>query len=87
MVGTHIGGIVEAVRHGVDGFLVPPDDPAALAQRIGQLLANPAARQAMGAAARQGFLERVELRANIGRHVSWYEQLVSGEGEYGRSTR
>jgi glycosyltransferase involved in cell wall biosynthesis len=87
VVGTHIGGIVEAVRHGVDGFLVPPDDPAALAQRIGQLLANPAARQAMGAAARQGFLERVELRANIGRHVSWYEQLVSGEGDYGRSTR
>ena len=86
VVGTRIGGIGEAVRDGVDGFLVPPDDPAALAQRIGQLLDDPAMQQAMGAAARQGFLERVELGANIGRHVRWYEELVSGVSEYGRST-
>lgn len=76
VVGSRVGGIGEAVRDGVDGFLVPPDDPAALGERIGQLLSDPLARQAMGAVARQGFLERVELEANIGRQATWYEQLV-----------
>lgn len=77
VVGSQVGGIGEAVRDGVDGFLVPPDDPAALGERIGRLLGDPLLRQSMGLAARQGFLQRVELEANIGRQASWYEQLVS----------
>ena len=56
---------------------MPPNDPAALAEAIGRLLEDSAMRQRMGHAARQGFLERFELQANIGRQVEWYEQLVA----------
>ncbi len=77
VVASRVGGIGDAVRDGLDGLLVPPDDPAALAEAIGRLLADPATRQRMGHAARQGFLERFELQANIGRQVEWYEKLVA----------
>jgi glycosyltransferase involved in cell wall biosynthesis len=78
VVATRVGGIGEIIRDGVDGFLVPADDPAALGARIERLLGDPEERRAMGAAARQGFLDRYELRANIGRQITWYEQLASG---------
>jgi D-inositol-3-phosphate glycosyltransferase len=34
VVATDVGGLREAVEHGVDGLLVPPDDPGALATAI-----------------------------------------------------
>ncbi|CUS04187.2 Glycosyl transferase group 1 [Candidatus Promineifilum breve] len=77
VVASRVGGIGDAVRDGIDGLLVPPNDPAALAEAIGRLLEDSAMRQRMGHAARQGFLERFELQANIGRQVEWYEQLVA----------
>jgi glycosyltransferase involved in cell wall biosynthesis len=37
-----VQGLSEIVRDGVDGRLVPPDDPAALARVVGGLLDDPA---------------------------------------------
>jgi D-inositol-3-phosphate glycosyltransferase len=50
VVGSDVGGIRYSVRDGETGFLVPPHDPAALAQRLAQLQANPALARAMGRA-------------------------------------
>lgn len=52
VVSTPIAGIPEAVVEGETGFLVPPGDRAALADRLARLLADPALRAAMGAAGR-----------------------------------
>ena len=35
-----VGGIVESLTDGVEGFLVPPDDPATLAARLALLLTD-----------------------------------------------
>ena len=48
VVGTHAGGIPEAVVDGETGVLVPPADPRALARRIVRLLKDRALRQRMG---------------------------------------
>ena len=77
VVASDTGGIGEIVRDGVDGFLVPPDSPDALADRIGRLLADPAERAALGANARQGFIERFDMAANVARHAQWYEELAA----------
>jgi colanic acid/amylovoran biosynthesis glycosyltransferase len=42
VVATRHGGIPEAVREGVDGFLVPENNPHALADALLQLSSNPA---------------------------------------------
>jgi 2-deoxystreptamine N-acetyl-D-glucosaminyltransferase/2-deoxystreptamine glucosyltransferase len=52
VVATRVGGTADLVRHGVNGLLVAPRDPAALAAAIGQILADPAAAARMSAAAR-----------------------------------
>jgi glycosyltransferase involved in cell wall biosynthesis len=50
VIGSAVGGIQHTVDHGVTGYLVPPRDPAALAQRLAELHANPALGRAMGLA-------------------------------------
>lgn len=40
VVATRVGGVPEVVRHGETGWLVPPEEPAALAAAIAQLLEN-----------------------------------------------
>jgi L-malate glycosyltransferase len=48
VVATAVGGTPEIVREGVNGHLVPPGAPGAIARRILDLLERPAARRRMG---------------------------------------
>lgn len=52
VVATRVGGIPELVEDGKTGFLVLPGDASAMAQRIQQLLLDPALRRSMGDAGR-----------------------------------
>ncbi|HLI23565.1 MAG TPA: glycosyltransferase [Acidimicrobiales bacterium] len=49
VVATGVGGLADSVVDGETGLLVPPRQPAALATAIGDLLASPGRRAAMGA--------------------------------------
>jgi phosphatidylinositol alpha-mannosyltransferase len=53
VVATDIPGYNEVVEDGVQGFLVPPEDPEALAEALLRLLRDPALRARMSAAGRQ----------------------------------
>jgi D-inositol-3-phosphate glycosyltransferase len=44
VIGSNVGGIKFSVRDGETGYLVPPNDPAALAGRIADLVRDPATR-------------------------------------------
>ncbi len=57
-VSTTIGGIPDAIDEGVDGFLIPPGDVEALADRIVRLLQDPALRSQMAAIAREKAIAR-----------------------------
>ncbi|HSD26656.1 MAG TPA: glycosyltransferase, partial [Vicinamibacteria bacterium] len=58
VVATAAGGIPEAVEDGVTGRLVPPGDPAALAEALAVVLGDEELRRAWGAAGRRRFCER-----------------------------
>jgi glycosyltransferase involved in cell wall biosynthesis len=51
-VTTPVGGIPDVFKEGRHGYLVPPDDPQALADRLRALLEDPQAARQMGAQAR-----------------------------------
>ncbi|HZS92917.1 MAG TPA: glycosyltransferase family 4 protein [Chloroflexota bacterium] len=53
IVATRVDGVPEIVEHEVNGLLVPPDDPDALANAIVTLLRDPEKRRAMGERGRQ----------------------------------
>ncbi|ROO61655.1 glycosyltransferase involved in cell wall biosynthesis [Micromonospora sp. Llam0] len=52
VVGTDLGGLPELISPGVDGETVPADDPVALGDALGRLVADPDRAYAMGRAAR-----------------------------------
>ncbi len=53
VVATRIGGLAEAVLDGESGLLVPPRDPAALAEAMASLLRDPARAATMGKRGRE----------------------------------
>jgi len=65
IVATRTGGTPELVLDGVTGRIFPPGDAAALADGLGQLLADPAMRDALGRAGRQ----RMEAHFSLERHL------------------
>ncbi len=77
VVASAVGGITEIVRHGVDGFLVPPDDPPALAESLATLLTRPDLQRRLGASARERFLAQFEQQSMIERQAEWLERLAA----------
>ena len=53
IVGSEGPPVNEVIDHGREGLLVPQNNPAALVQRVDQLLGNPQLRAQLGRAARQ----------------------------------
>jgi glycosyltransferase involved in cell wall biosynthesis len=53
VVASRVGALPEVVEEGVTGELVPPDDPAALADAVARIWGDPARRKAMGLAGRR----------------------------------
>jgi len=67
VVASRVGGIPEAVEDGVSGALVPPEDEAALSNKLQELAQNGTLRNAMGKAGQQRYLEhfRGETSAQV----------------------
>lgn len=57
VVASAVGGLLDLVQHDRTGLLVPPGDPAALRSELERLLADPALRERLGAAAREHVAE------------------------------
>jgi D-inositol-3-phosphate glycosyltransferase len=55
---TNVGGMSEVVVDGVTGYLVPPNDPAAIRAKLRLLIENPSLARQLGEAARHRILER-----------------------------
>ena len=80
VIASRVGGIQEIVRDCVDGYLVPPDDPKGLAEKLAGVLQDQALRERLGLNARQHFLEEYENTLVVRRQADWLEQLVKSGG-------
>lgn len=63
-VATWVAGIPELIRHGQDGWLVPPSDPQVLAEAIAYMMDHSDLRERLGRAGRRTVQERYDLAQN-----------------------
>jgi glycosyltransferase involved in cell wall biosynthesis len=76
IVATRMPGCTDVVRDGWNGFLVPPRDPRAMAERILDLLCDRQTAAAMGARAAQVVKADFNLEITVARYVAVYEDLL-----------
>ena len=76
-VATDVGATGELIEDGVSGLVVGAQDPEAMADAIGGLLADPARREAMGSAARERASRRFGLERLADLYAGAYELAAS----------
>ena len=78
VVATASGGTPEIVMDGVTGLLVPPKNPAALAEALVALMEDPARRRAMGLAGRKRVEKHFTIQTHAGRTMDLYDDILRG---------
>jgi glycosyltransferase involved in cell wall biosynthesis len=76
VIATQVGGSLDQVVEGVTGLLVPPGDPAALADAIGKLMQDPAGCQRMSRAAVDRVRDHFSLTEMTRNIESLFEQTM-----------
>jgi glycosyltransferase involved in cell wall biosynthesis len=76
VVATSVGGIPEVCESGKTGLLVPPEDPAALAEAIVDTLTNESATEARVAQAKMEVRTRFSLDQHVARVMRIYDGLL-----------
>ncbi|MDM7917011.1 MAG: glycosyltransferase, partial [Candidatus Eisenbacteria bacterium] len=77
VVVTAASGIPEAIRDGIEGILVPPRDPEALARAIAALFADPTRAARMGEAGRARFEAQFTTRRSAAALAAVYRNLLA----------
>ncbi len=80
IVATRAGGIPEAVENGVNGLLVPPDDPRALASAVSALLGDTLRARALGEAGRERVRSLFSVERMVEGNLSVYRGVLGMEG-------
>ncbi len=86
VVATDVGGVRELITDGITGFLVPPDNPTALAAKILQLLNNRELRTIIGDNAKRQINERFTLDITVRETEDICEQLANGVSHSSKHT-
>ena len=85
LVMTDVSGATDIIDDGVNGFVVPRRDPAALAAAIRRLRADEPLRRSVAAAGRRWVTTELTPERIVPRYEAVYEQVVSGRA--GRRAR
>jgi L-malate glycosyltransferase len=78
IVATSVGGIPEVVRDGVHGLLVPPGDPAALADALLALTTDEALRKRLGEQARARARDDYSFDTMTDKYHDLYVDILAG---------
>jgi glycosyltransferase involved in cell wall biosynthesis len=78
-ISTPISGIPELIEDGVSGLLVPPENPAALADALLRVRWEPDFARALGLAGRKAVEEEFDLSRNAARQMALFAGEVTAE--------
>jgi glycosyltransferase involved in cell wall biosynthesis len=76
VVATALSGIPELVREGETGWLVPPADPAALAEALAKVWAEPERSARLAGAGRDLVLREFDLQTNVQQLSALFTQVI-----------
>ena len=76
VIATNTGGTPEGVKHGVNGLLVPPNDPEKTAESIIKLAGSEELRNCMGRAGRRIIEEKFNPENLIGKTIKLYNKVI-----------
>ncbi len=77
VIATDVGGNAEAVIDGKTGFIVPPRDATAIAERAFQLLADRKLAKRMSRAAKRRVVENFSVDRVVSQHEALYSALTN----------
>jgi len=80
LVATNVGGIPEIIRDGETGRLVPPADPAALAEGIIELLSNPDKAKRMASQGQMDVRQKFSVEAMVEGNIDVYQKILRANG-------
>jgi glycosyltransferase involved in cell wall biosynthesis len=75
VVATRVGGVPDLIDDGVHGRLVAPQDPAAFAAAVAELLRDPERARQMGSRGRERRREEFDIEVMVRRLEALYEEL------------
>jgi glycosyltransferase involved in cell wall biosynthesis len=76
LIASAVGGLLDFVVDGDNGLLCPPQDPPALAARLGSLLSDSSLRSRLAARARASVLQEYDEQIVFGRMRDLFERLA-----------
>ena len=76
VIATDVGGVSDLVRPDSDGWLVPPEDPGALADSLRMALKDPESAHARGMAAAEQVRDHFGVDRWIERHETLYRSAL-----------
>lgn len=79
VVATSVGGVPEVVEDGVDGYLVPPQDPNEMAEKIIKLLKDDDLREKFGRNARRNVQTKFDKDKIVNQYIKTYEDTIKSK--------
>jgi sugar transferase (PEP-CTERM/EpsH1 system associated) len=76
VVATDVGGNPEVVVDGTTGFIVPPANPEAMAEKLELLIQDRSLRERMGAAGRKRVEEHFDIRQTARQYEELYREVL-----------
>jgi glycosyltransferase involved in cell wall biosynthesis len=76
VVATDTGGVSEIVTHGETGLLVPPGNPASLAEATLELLESPERASTLASAGREYAMENLTAQQMVDKTIAVYESMM-----------
>ena len=76
VIGTNVGGIPDVIDDGVNGWLVPPENPELLSRSIAKVLSDPRILKEFGLKAQQTVTERYSATASVESLITIYNNVL-----------
>lgn len=76
IVATDVGDVAQFIQDGHNGFVVPPKESAALAEKVGILIENEGLRKDFGARARDVAVNSLDIDICAKKHAQFYKEIM-----------